>query len=160
MVKSTNYVLLPSRPFDADLIVSRLRQEDINEWVASGSSVQRLRADLKYSIEQSVEPFTIQSLVDGLPVAIFGAIPEADEPDVGKVWLVATPAAERDGNALMLAFSGVSKQVFKPFGAVMCFADARNPVHHRWLEWFGFEKIRTVPYGPWSMPFYEYWRQA
>jgi hypothetical protein len=35
----------------------------------------------------------------------------------------------------------------------MCLSDERNTVHHRWLEWMGYEHAETVNHGPYQFPF-------
>tara|TARA_B100000530_G_scaffold75944_1_gene45326 strand:+ start:1845 stop:2078 length:234 start_codon:yes stop_codon:yes gene_type:complete len=38
------------------------------------------------------------------------------------------------------------------------FVDAKNTVHHRWLQWLGFTLIRKIKYGVLQGDFYEFAR--
>jgi hypothetical protein len=72
----------------------------------------------------------------------------------GVGWAVATNAAADHAFTLHMELGHHIKHIMDRGDVVECFSDARNVVHHRWMEWLGFKKIGETRMGPALLPFF------
>ncbi len=148
------YFTRKARVEDANLI--EVRDEDWHEWEASAKGGLY---HLPWSIQVSAECFTT---IDTHKVKIvgIGGLVEHEGDDIPYVWMLMSPGYEGvDGVGLMHTLVPYFLDTLLPRWPVcQCYSDVRNPVHHRWLNWMGFERIATVPWGPYNMPFHHYVR--
>jgi hypothetical protein len=146
--------IVPATVAHAESLAPRLRCADLEE-IKAGSGEDPLKV-LKDGIRVSVPCKT--ALRDGLPIAIFGVVPEV--PGMyGRIWLLGSD----DLKDVPLEFCRTTRKVLKEFhqdypvmGNVV---DERNFVHTTWLKWAGFTFLRRIKhYGPEGLPFLEFAR--
>lgn len=90
---------------------------------------------------------------DGVPLCFWGC-------DDGRVWLFATQTAEKYALSLHRVLAPNLKDLLDRWPRLEAYADYRNTVHHKWLQWLGFELVRVVDLPPFGMPFKIYVKEA
>jgi hypothetical protein len=96
-------------------------------------------------------------LIFGRPEVLFGVDPVLGQPDVGIAWMVGTDAIDKNPIKFLRASRKIWDAYHDEFPFLTNFADARNTVHLRWLEWLGAVMVRRVErFGPHSQPFIEF----
>lgn len=148
----SKYVIRKSVRQDAWFILQSIRKEDIEEWAAS---VTGGIANLENSVVTSTECWTVADL-QGLPVMIFGVV----DGDVPTTWAVATHEAELNAIWMWKEAAVWIADFFKRWPNTQCLSDDRNTVHHRWLEWLGYELQDVVSFGPFCFPFRYYLKES
>ncbi len=80
--------------------------------------------------------------------------------DMGTLWLV---ASDYDLSLAPLIHREFSANEWAPIAALapvlQAYPSSKNTVHHRWLEHFGFKKVRTVTFPGSRVPFLRYVRR-
>lgn len=139
---------------DGVTILGEIRQEDIEEWNAS---IEGGICWLRDSIRQSTEAVSLVDKATGHPIVIFGVIPRDRLPT--DIWMVASVfGPPRAMVAWHLCIDWI-EGFWRRWPDVHCWSDARNLVHHRWLEWLGFQRgPRDRPWGHLGLPFHYYRR--
>lgn len=89
---------------------------------------------------------------DGRLLCAWGVDP-AGPPEVGYVWLFATTKAVPRAAAIHRNLKVEMEAIEALYPVLECWADSRNTVHHRWLQWLGFREIGEEPYGKMGLPF-------
>lgn len=97
-------------------------------------------------------------LPDDTPVGVFGVHPSPVK-GLGIIWMLAT----NDFKLLHRQFLRECRKGLidycRPYRAVFNYTDARNSVHHRWIDWAGFTFIkRHEEFGFEKRPFLEFVR--
>lgn len=124
------------------LAASDIRRADLMEWLAvlGETPAEHLAAGDWYFARCALSEA-------GEPLCMWGT--ERD----GSVWLVATnkavPVALSIHRCLREEFQMLLEVAPEPH----CWADSRNILHHKWLEWLGFEEVDEAPYGPLGLYF-------
>lgn len=72
---------------------------------------------------------------------------------LGNVWLFATERAVPRAAAIHRHLKVEMESIEAMYPVLECWADSRNTVHHRWLQWLGFREIGEEPYGKMGLPF-------
>ena len=141
---------------DAERILEYIRQEDLEEWEAS---VEGGLVWLPGSIADSTERVCLADAASDDPLVLFGVIDRG--PDLpADIWMVASVfGPPRAVAAWHLAIDWI-KGFWERWPDVHCWSDARNLVHHRWLEWLGFKCLHVASWGHKGLPFHYYRRQA
>jgi len=139
---------------DIDIIALNIREADLMEIEASGTKDPRDALQNAYDI-CGPECFTI--VMDELPIAMFGTAKVELIPEFASIWLLGTDDIT---NTAPISFLRIVKKVFKhviePYEMVFNVMDKRNEFSIRFVKWLGFSFIREIPYGPNSVPFYEF----
>lgn len=142
-----------ARAGDADGLAPRLRAADLQEIKAN------VGADPLVVLERGVaESDPCYALVDGggRPLALFGAVPDPDCAEVGRVWLLGSDELARQRFFVLRNSREWIERLHQRYRVLWNFVDARNEVHIRWLKWCGFTFVRLVEkYGAEQLPFYE-----
>ncbi len=91
------------------------------------------------------------------PVAIYGVAVFPAFPDVGFLWMQGTEAlgTRCKQDFLRLGRFGV-EELRNAYRLLVCFADARNTLHTRWLRWAGFTPISLRTLADPAVPFFEF----
>ena len=146
----------PATGADALALGPKLRDEDKAEALAAYG----LPPDqtLAISLGRSKEAYTM--LKDGELAGMFGVCP-TDHSDVGSVWLLATPLLVTNWLTFLRHARTGRDWLHQSYPILWAFADERNTVHLKWLEWMGFNIINRHPeFGVEKRPFLEAVRGA
>lgn len=140
------------RPMVADLkmVAGDIRAEDLREWY-SGTGIDALDG-MTYSVAFGKLVRAAYS-EDGTPLCFWGC-------DGGNVWLFATNAAARRAFSLHKVLAPNLKELTDTWPLLKALAHSDNTVHHRWLEWLGFELVEEVEAGPFRENFKMYVRDV
>jgi hypothetical protein len=69
-------------------------------------------------------------------------------PDYGTyVWLLGTNAIRANTREFLRDAADFLEYLEPPSGVLWTLSDARNTLHHRWLEWSGFSEVHRTIYG-------------
>lgn len=141
---------------DAVLLAPRLRAADRAEIAArSGESAQVAL------VRCAAESIRCYSAVEagGSVLAMFGVIPDPDDPRAGLVWMLAAEALAAR-HRWQVARSGRHwvEVLGRGFDRLWNHADARNTLHLRYLEHCRFTLGPTVALGPEQRPFVSFER--
>lgn len=129
---------------DALLILGDIRDEDVAEWEAS---VDHGIFWLENCLLQSTEAVTLADRASDVPLVIFGCIDKSPLP--ADIWMVASvfgPARANVGWYLSMEWIN---EFWERWPDVHCNSHVNNLVHHRWLDWLGFERSPYVR--PWGV---------
>lgn len=149
---------------DIGLLLPKLRGADREEWMAGG--IDNPRPMLEMAVDMAVSDpmhYVTRTTWRGTePMFMFGVCPVKDKPEVGSVWMVANEDAERYAVALHKRTKKELMRLYHGPRYQMLYADTYegNFLHHRWLEWMGFEKKFLFPFGPDDRTFIHYERKA
>ncbi len=137
-------------------VLEDIRPADLREWYAGTGCPDISKCLMAVFEERRYARAAIGE--DGRLLAMWG-VDDALEPDVGSVWLFAT-------NKAVEVFLPIHRHLKHELGAIldrwptlMAYADARNTVHHKWLEWLKFKHEGTVHLQPFGLPFKIYSRR-
>lgn len=138
---------------DVPFLASDLRRADIAEIKAFSGNTPEEAISTGIGLGAKVA-----CLPNGIPAAVFGVGPSA-EPTLGFVWMVATNQFHKLHRQFLREGREHLDYISRPYGLIMNFTDARNEVHHRWLQWMGFTIIkRHEEFGVEKRPFLEFCR--
>lgn len=143
----------------------RLRVEDQTEWrLSAGDTPEALYASGDYHLPVGAGTLTRMAVTqDGTPLCVWGVSPaypqDADSyysKRFGWVWLVATTEAVPVARSIHRHLKAEFGKLREMYPVLITASYIRNPEHHRWLKWLGFEqygrKIIT-PMGGVFLPF-------
>ena len=144
--------LRPAETGDAGPLAARLRNTDVRE--ISAATGERAREALERCIQISQPCFTATDRA-GVPLAIFGIVPDEFRVGAAVIWMVGT----KELRAHRVPFLRCSRR---------CVAELRAPVPRalelcrcpnlqsiRWLEWCGFRSVKLIErYGAEERPFW------
>lgn len=137
---------------DAEDLISDVRPEDRDEWVAAGA------VSTKAALAASLDGFAkVARLGDrtGPVMCIWGAVP-TDDPMLGTGWLIGTRTGQSHARQLHRILQREFGEVTARFPRLQCWADNRNTTHHVWIRWLGFKPVSEGPFGPFGLPFTYY----
>jgi hypothetical protein len=151
---SRRFIVRPSLPTDAALMLSYARHEDRNEWDISvpGGLEDHLESSISYCSVHG-EALAVEERETGRIMMLAGAQPQAFKPDMILSWMVLAEGCEQWGLVFMKDYAEDLQGFFDRWPRTECFSDARNTIHHRWLTYVGYEHCGIVPWGPFSLPF-------
>lgn len=117
-------------------VTARLRHEDRIEVIAQG--YKSPEQAITESYRASTIRFTLEK--DGVPIAMFGLVPDSILGDKAGVWLLGT----EDIATVKKSFCEFSRKVIKYFVGqypiLFTQVDGRYTKTHRWLKWLGAKK--------------------
>lgn len=152
-------VLVPAEPAHVGEIAVRARQQDIAElWALSRTTpAEALTRGLATTVDATT------ALLDGRPVAMFGASPYSILGGMGTPWMIGTTdlrswSAQKE--LLRVAAPAVERMQERFPSLLFNAVDARNRAAQRWLRWLGFQFLEPLPVGPDGLPFIPFWRKA
>jgi hypothetical protein len=133
----------PSLPGDSWMVLAALRQQEVDELSALGSTSEEcVRLGLQFGNAMT-------AFIDGEPAGIFGV---ADYGDHQIPWAVFTKVID----AHPVAFLRASKRWKASHSAKLVqYVDARNERAVRWFKWLGFEVSDAEPLGLNGEPFHK-----
>lgn len=126
----------PALPEDVQVVADDMRPADVAEVWSSAAMTpeQALTEGLS-----SDKCFTI-CLPEGTPVGMYGVA--TVQPRLGAIWMLAANGIK----PLHLQFLHESKRTVKElsegYDLLFNMTDARNTVHHKWIQWAGFHIIK------------------
>lgn len=74
--------------------------------------------------------------VDGRTVAVLGLVPT---PVANVVWMLCTDEVALAPKTVLRRCTDVAAKWYRRYGTLLCVADNRNALHHRWIKRIGFE---------------------
>ena len=80
-------------------------------------------------------------IIDGKPAAVFGVV-SSSLIGLAKIWLITTPAVEREPVAFLRNSKAFTRALFEEHGMLIGTVDKDFPKSRRWLEWLGFVPFR------------------
>lgn len=133
----------PTLPGDCWLILSNLRQCEVDELTALGhTSEECLRLGLLYGDAHTV-------FIDGEPAGIFGI---TQYTDCAVPWAVFTPVIDQRPLAFLRACREWARH---RCGTMVQVVDARNAAAVKWFTWLGFDVLEAEPLGLNGEPFHQ-----
>ena len=145
----------PALPEDVAIIAASLRAADAVElWASNRTTGTECMA---FGMRYSDRAWT--GTVDGVPVAMFGAVPSSMLGRIGVPWMVGTTALDRlrAQKALLRESKPALSGMISRYDTLANVVDARNGAAIRWLRWIGFDVLPDpMPYGPDRLPFHPF----
>lgn len=141
---------------DALALQGRLRQQDYDEvWAAHGHNPDEvLVACAQYST------MLWCAEVDETIAAVFGVAPSINNEGEGQPWMLGADEICSDPRGFLRWPQDILPLMHSVFPVLRNRVDARNKKSIQWLCRMGFTMAKnTVPYGPFSMPFYEFYKE-
>lgn len=119
-----------SRPEDIHALHRRLRTQDAQEVLASGN--ESVEGGLAQSFERSTIRYTVE--YDGLPVAMFGVVPDTILGNSANVWLLGSPELETKKKTFVRTSRRVVAELLRSYPVLWNLVDSRYKKTFRWLE--------------------------
>ena len=116
---------------------------------------------MQRGLETTVDAST--ALLDGVPVAMFGAAPYSILGGMGTPWMIGTTDLRRWSaqKELLRVSAPALERMQERFPSLLFNAvDQRNTSAQRWLRWLGFHFLEPIRVGPDGLPFIPFWRKA
>ncbi len=135
--------IIPSTEAHAIELAASMRQADVDEIKAS-HGVDPLRGSVT-SYRSSEACFT--GMVDNQVACTYGVIRRHVMSDRGMPWLLTTDLIERYAVPFLIGTRDVVASMQVAFGYLENWADARNVVALKWLQWCGFKLCHAEPWG-------------
>ena len=141
---------------DVAIIAGDMREADKAEvWASSHSEpAEALRKGLYYpgSKTNSI------CLANGVPVGMYGVVP-TPVPGLGVIWMLAANRIQTISRQFLRESKERIDEIAQGYSVIYNLTDARNKVHHRWIDWAGFKFIqRHKKHGADGLPFLEFVR--
>jgi len=137
-------------------ILDDIRPADLREWAAGTGS-----ADLQAGLEPVFREGRFARAAcdeDGRALCMWGVDGMPD--GAGWVWLFATNRAVPQFLPIHRHLRAELEVILSRWPILHAYSDARNSMHHRWLEWLGFEHVEDVHLGPFGLPFKHYTKES
>lgn len=129
---------------DALQILGDIRDEDVAEWEAS---VTGGIFWLEECLRTSDEAVTLADRASNVPLVIFGCHDKSPLP--ADIWMVASVFGPARANVGWYLSIDWINEFWDRWPDVHCNSHIHNVVHHRWLDWLGFERGTWVR--PWGV---------
>lgn len=91
---------------------------------------------------------------DGTIAGVAGIV-ACDQPGIGIVWMICTPALTRKPHTFVRQAKKWLKQQESNYRLLWNLVDMRNHFHHKLLKMLGFKALRVVQQAPNYLPYYE-----
>lgn len=133
---------------DAIHVATNLRPEDQSELEGMGYSPLQV----VWGVLLCADTFAFTNYKGEL-AGVGGVMP--DDDGNAYIWTLCTPAITSMGRTFFRQAKRRIDELVKPYQMVYAQCDTRNKLHHRFLKHLGFKALRTVPTGPYNIPYYE-----
>jgi hypothetical protein len=140
--------MIPATFADGIELIKNIRTEDREEVEAIGSSLLHV----PFGVLMSEEAYVFHDKYGNL-AGIVGIVRQS--PDIGAIWLLATPAVDDINLSVIRTFKRWLDTKGEDYKMLWNLADARNTKHHKLLRFCKFKAIRSISAGPNHQPFYE-----
>ena len=134
---------------DAIEVANNLRTEDLDELLRLGHDRLGVTISVVFS-DVAVSFFN----TDGVIAGVAGICPGAED-GVGIVWMLCTPAVQTNPHTFVRQAKKWLKTEEANYRLLWNLADARNIYHNKLLKMLGFNALRSIPAGPYKLPFLE-----
>jgi hypothetical protein len=143
-------------PDDAKALAPRLRAADVQEIKAAIGDPPE--AVLERSIEWSEPCFAAVKDAETV-IALFGAVPELNDHEIGIVWLLGSDELANHPFYFLRNSRKWVDELQGLYPVLWNCVDARNETHIKWLKWCDFTFLKRIEeYGVERRPFYEFTR--
>jgi len=143
---------------DVEELAANLRPEDIREIASTTAAGYDLQAVLAFNVGISTAAFTIRDSEDRI-MALVGAAPAGDR--TGSVWMHGTNRMARHPVAFARHTPLVVNLLHSRYPVLRNWADCRNAVHLKWLQWAGFRFLQvSTTFSNDGTPFVEFFRKG
>jgi len=145
------------RPDEWDVmgLVANIRPADYAEWYAQLEHRDDVAKSIAVAALRHTEGGVVRVLRVGTrAVAIWGSrpcewpIPPYLGAPTRLAWMVATKEAEKHVLSLHRVLKQQVREAHAGCSTLVCYADERNTLHHKWLEHFGFKFTGRAACGP------------
>ena len=145
--------IIPATVDHAQFISATIRPEDRDEmWAACMQNPsQALENGLRFSDK------TMTAMVNGLPVAMWGVVPESLIGNAGTPWMVASFLIDKEFRTFLKHCRPPVMELLNQYDKLENYVDARNVRSIQWLRWLGFTIEEAKPYGVFKLPFHKFW---
>ena len=134
--------ILPTTQKDIEELSSKLRKSDIEEVLASHNFAPKEAVSV--SVELSTHSYAVR--VNNALVMIYG-VSMLHDKNGASPWMLATDELQKHA----IKFYRITKkhvdEMYKQYGYLENYVDARNALSIRWLKWLGFTIHKAEPYG-------------
>lgn len=123
---------------DAHYLKSRLRFSDRKEIEAQGRKVE---PTVPASFELSTIAYTVRAEEGGKPLAMYGAAPTPEQPELGTVWMLSTHGISKVGKSFLKQAPQIMADLLSSYpGGLHNIAlfEKSNDKNLRWIKAFGF----------------------
>lgn len=141
-------LVLPAEQWEAEYVGDHLRPEDRREVEASSGTAASVVVPRAFSISSQCYSMRYRNgqHVDAQPYAIFGVAPDQFNPQLGIVWLLATPNIRKAWLSTLKCSSTLLDLMSQRYPAGLHnLVDMRNTLHMRWLKLTGFTLGKVIP---------------
>lgn len=140
-----NELIRRSTQADVEYLGQNLRDADAQECEALGFPPD---VGVSLSYHMSSIRYTLVDPKTGNPGAMLGVAPA--DPISGKVWLLGTPAIEKNSITFLRGSKPTLDRLYKESerDILTNYVHAKNELHIKWLKWLGFTfmpKVELVP---------------
>ena len=148
-------IVHPVQIGDVECLQGNLRKQDQDEvWAARGRDPDTV---LYESVQASTLCWSIKE--EEQVLGIFGVAPSGVAGE-GQPWLLGSDGLAALSRHLIKEPPAFIEKMHTQFPVLRNLVDARNAISLRWLPRIGFTvSAAPVSYGPFSMPFYEFYRE-
>ena len=133
---------------DALYVANNLRPEDQRELEGMGYTPFQV----VWGVLLCEDTFAFTNYENKL-AGVGGVIP--DDEGNAYIWTLCTPDIMSMGKTFFRQAKRHIDGLTKPYKMVYAQCDTRNKLHHRFLKHLGFKALRTVPTGPYNLPYLE-----
>ena len=134
---------------DALGVVANIRPEDKREIEGLGHNP----IALVWCIDASTSPVAFFNK-EGELAGVAGIVPDP-RPGVGQVWMICTPALEKNPHTFVRQAKKWLAQAGKDYQMLWNQMDARNVYHHKLVKLLGFTTLSIVYPPPYHLPYIE-----
>ena len=147
--------VVQAKPEHAKFIAENMRQADVHEvWASSKHTpIEAIVTSMSLSQETWV------GLGDGEPIIIVGIVKQ-DMFNRGVPWMLGTDALPPFTRPFLRYVKELQKRWLDECSFLFNYVDARHTVSVRWLQWMGFEVMEAEPFGPYNMPFHNFYMRS
>lgn len=136
----------PATEDDVVFVADHAKPEDRQEVMAAWG--RDVKTDLLQAFRLS--DFCSCATVSGVPVAVFGTIPDSVFGDRATVWLIFTDETEKCRIVVAKECRRVLRDVLQVHSPVYNYVNVENVRIIRWLQWLGAEFVGPIKHGIWG----------
>ena len=139
----------PATVADAVQVANNLRPEDLKEIEGMGHKSPAVIFSVLAS-DVAVSFFSKEGEIAG----VAGICPDS-RAGVGVIWMLCTPVVQKEPFTFVRQAKQWLADEQRNYRLLWNLADARNLYHHKLLRMLGFKALRSVPAGPFNLPYLE-----